>query len=625
MASSPAISAKPISDKIRKKSVVKIKKMTPETDNDPLSDVIAASPTNIGNERRYNLRQRCQIDRSTSKYGKPAAVPSCELNASDYSNTSIPLELQSNWSTCEVAREYDKRMNFYPEPGPSNGNYYEHVDIPSYHWQPPCVTTPRIGPSTSDNLDTTESDDATSATMLLAQSFYEQSGIFNSPKPSSSSQQSQIGIAVPAESSAVSDAFLYELPLQVIIQMEKNFSSVADVATSPEHLVVITTEKLPPTCKQVADDMHTYNIPKCIHPTPYYSNSADITRRKECGTTILQIGGDRLSDLDEFRSEVIDTDAGLYAWRRRQYELLTEEPSLTSLVTTNHVREVLAGEKRNTISLYRKAPTVDDARKWLKTKRGTDMKRVNGMKTVNGHTSNCRNDFDSPIKVRQETVKFRLNTGDELASSDDDCSIIMSPMMPATSTAERTKVISESSLLKPAQVDQAKAQPSNGKQLYLENVKNSNLTPSDSPTTLTAGHGERPKVIRTSMLMAADRSTAAQTFKPQSSNAKQCLKLNFENVKKSNRTRSECDSPNLFDDSATVNADVVVNGVRCDDEICVDYDDDDLICLDDVNSNANSVDSSAFAARVNKNSRRETNGMTNGVYDVSRKPVSSVL
>lgn len=575
----PPVSTKPISDKIKKKSVVKIKKMSHAAVNDSQNDVIAPSQSNNSNERRYNLRTRGQIDRSTRKYGKPATESSSDVKLLNYSSSidCIPLELQSNWSMCVVAREYDKRTNFFPEPGPSKCNFYEHVDIPAYHWKPPVSSQPCDSPSEGGGgHGDTESDDATSTTMLHAQSFYEQSGVFDSPK--ASPQHSQ---AAATESAAASDASLYELPLQVIIQMEKNFSSHSAVAPPPETLVVITTEKLPPTCAQVVDDMHTYNIPECIHPTPSYSDSADVTRRKECGTTILQIPGNRLSDLDEFCGDVIAADAGLYGWRKKQYETITGEPaSTTHASANNHVREVLAGERKIAISLYRKAPTVDEARKWLKTK-CMDKRQPNGTTALNGHTTNAR---DSPIKVRPDTVKFRLNTGDEMASSDDDCSIVMSPITPvAACPQKRSKEDGVSSLLK-------------------------------------------------SMLL--DRSTTAMTpNNQQSSNAKQCLKLNFENVKKSNRNRSECDSPMLFDDSTTVNSDVAVNGDRCDGDnnitlICIDDDDDDddLICKDDGTGNGQSpVESSAFATRVNKNKHLQMNGITNGVYDVPRKSVSSIL
>lgn len=71
------------------------------------------------------------------------------------------------WSNCKLAQQYDKERNFFPQPGPSNLNYYEDDDIVGYY-RPvsddgkskkkfvPRLTDPSSSPSPSLKKDATK-------------------------------------------------------------------------------------------------------------------------------------------------------------------------------------------------------------------------------------------------------------------------------------------------------------------------------------------------------------------------------------------------------------------------------------------------------------------------------------
>lgn len=115
--------------------------------------------------RRYPLRERkprtdvqsflaASSSTSESKRKRPAK------NDDDLDKLDA-LYSWYKWSDCKMAQRYDKERNFFPQPGPSNLNYYEEDDIVGYYRPVSDAKTKKAG-ATRSNAASSKKDAAKS-------------------------------------------------------------------------------------------------------------------------------------------------------------------------------------------------------------------------------------------------------------------------------------------------------------------------------------------------------------------------------------------------------------------------------------------------------------------------------
>ncbi|XP_055546251.1 DNA polymerase zeta catalytic subunit [Wyeomyia smithii] len=170
----------------------------------------------------------------------------------------------------------------------------------------------------------------------------------------------------------------------------------------------ITLQEKPPSFEDALKAIQDFVIPKVVHQEPFYGNPADITGRKEVGHVVLNIGGNSLNDLEEFRSVV----PGLSSINQARYDKLCSiygedidqviaDP--TSRLGSGKIKELMASNRSVAIHLAAKPPTKHEAKVWLEA--------MESMKSAN---PTIAVDQDSPIKVKKMQA---IMVGEEDASA----------------------------------------------------------------------------------------------------------------------------------------------------------------------------------------------------------------
>lgn len=127
-------------------------------------------------------------------------------------------------------------------------------------------------------------------------------------------------------------------------------NSEAEPSIKKENLdgCVIMPALEPPDPSDALEFINQLNLPKCNNPKPFYSNSKDAASKKEVGHNILEIPGNRLSDLDNFACSLFEKNQ----MKARKHEMRQYEP--------------LCIDESVVVQPYSNPPSYQDAVEWLK-------------------------------------------------------------------------------------------------------------------------------------------------------------------------------------------------------------------------------------------------------------------
>lgn len=409
-------------------------------------------------ERRYPKRIRkprsdllCYHTKFSSKNAKHKILPPDEYDDIHKLDT---LYSWYKWSDCKLALQYDKERNFYPQPGPSHLNYYEDDDLTGYYipfkasksvtksdskfkkrandtstGKPSSKKTKMQNTSNEHDIDTpaakkmvspTYSNDSDWEDDVHIQSFYEQSFIKDSPTANTQQSPSDCRFSISDSpgcnqlSSAANDTLVNTtIATPILSKLEKNIKCCAS-EEKPKKTIPnkVTTDRCTlkfieniPHPKDIEKALDLHELPKVIHPIPYYSDPNDIiieTNKKEVGHTVLQLAGNAVNDCEDFKSQM--NLAGMQKWQKtigmRSHRGLRARDN-KSLEDPNNIRQLLAKEEKIQIAPTEHPPDYLRARKWLKLRTKTNEK-----KRTSAH---CNDEINGVIDTNENPAKIPCN------------------------------------------------------------------------------------------------------------------------------------------------------------------------------------------------------------------------
>lgn len=416
------------------------KRRYPKRDRKPRVAFEIGNPVNAESEKK----SRPKLKRSKDCYDEGDDLEKMDFWYSWY-----------EWSDCEISKEYDRERNFFPQPGPSTLNYYEDEVLTGYY-RPVVKQTPlnsrlrkrknttgsgsnrktKIHKSgikdfdTNDPLSPPSSDNSDWENGIEVQSFYEQSFALQNSGTKFSRSPDFIASPIPKSSpfrniDENSDPNNISITTPMMARILKN---VLDTSTAEkprkqpkrDNTVTIKPVEKPSNHNETVRTMNAHNIPKVVHPIPFYSDPNDVIAdgtRKEIGNTVLQLKGESINDCEEFRSQINVT--GIHKWQHLVAATSTlrnlrraNNKSKTSDDDINSARKILT--KNNKIIKIKptlRAPKSKDSKKWLG--------HLLSVSAIDLDSKNHHQmEVDSPVKVRREKATTILQ------DSDDDCKII---------------------------------------------------------------------------------------------------------------------------------------------------------------------------------------------------------
>lgn len=407
-------------------------------------------------ERRYPKRNRkprtdllhYHTGSSTSKESKQKK----SLEDEENSDKLDRVYSWYKWSDCKMAQRYDRERNFEPQPGPSNLNYYEHDDLTGYY-RPVKETksptrsnrrcrkranntpaqkrsthkpkerktseVPVDSPVVNGLLSPSFSNDSDWENDIQVQSFYEQTMM---KQPTSANGMSTpddclspISLSPEHHDSTIrnTDASILNMTIDTPM-MTKLLENVKNISTEEKPRSM--PQKPADRCKlqfknapnqiEIRRVLDSHQLPKVVHPIPYYSDPNDIvaeTSKKEVGHTVLQLNGNAVNDCEEFQSQINVT--GLSKWQSiiaKQSTRGSRSRDQKSYENGNTVRTVLAKERKIRVAPSQKPPDHVLAKRWLKMREQTNDISTKRPSAQNGEVNGHVELIPLPAKLRRE-------------------------------------------------------------------------------------------------------------------------------------------------------------------------------------------------------------------------------
>uniref|UniRef100_A0A182PJ55 Uncharacterized protein n=1 Tax=Anopheles epiroticus TaxID=199890 RepID=A0A182PJ55_9DIPT len=166
--------------------------------------------------------------------------------------------------------------------------------------------------------------------------------------------------------------------------------------TEDDKPIILSLATLAPTREEAQQAIEKFEIPAVVNPTPFYSNPADVTGKKEVGHTVLHVGGNSLNDVEEFSSTI----AGLGSLKHLRYDNLQRTfgdnindvlgPVGSNGPSSDRMKELLASEGSVVITPAQLPPTRTDASEWID----------NRCRKRPGDAAGGATESDSPIRVK---------------------------------------------------------------------------------------------------------------------------------------------------------------------------------------------------------------------------------
>lgn len=454
------------------------------------AEVIDSTPEReLENERRYPKRNRVPRISAIEQYCMRSTVKRARKLPKKHDDELNKMDFWYSWykwSDCKLAQQYDKERNFFPQPGPSNLNYYEDDNIIGYYR--PVLNSPTNGfngcekqsvstgaannkqtlarsPSKkrinsnatpqryssrkakAQKMDTTNRDSSLTVKSpilsensdweddIRVQSFYEQSFVQNAPTPThnmfngvqsddhddaiiniSNSNSSNDSLANQTISTPMISKFLESLQNSSELKVQR----LRPRPKAPDSCSIKPGVRAPYP-NDVNNALLAHELPKVIHPVPFYSDPNDVianNSKKEIGHTVLQLTGNALANCDEFKSQL--NVLGINRWQRligmraiRHSQRIIDNKVLNN---ENTIRTFLAKEKPVLITPTFEPPSKENVYKWIDMRAKIDTKK----RTSDQHlTVNGNYDHDSPEKIRREKAIAALNERNDEQMADD--------------------------------------------------------------------------------------------------------------------------------------------------------------------------------------------------------------
>uniref|UniRef100_A0A8W7PL58 DNA-directed DNA polymerase family B exonuclease domain-containing protein n=1 Tax=Anopheles coluzzii TaxID=1518534 RepID=A0A8W7PL58_ANOCL len=181
-----------------------------------------------------------------------------------------------------------------------------------------------------------------------------------------------------------------------------------------EQPVVVSLAAGAPTRAEAQQAIDKFEIPAVINPTPFYSDPADVTGKKEVGHTVLHVGGNSLNDVEEFTSTI----AGLGSLKHLRYDKLQRTfgenindvlgPVGANGPSSDRMKELLASEGSVAITPSQLPPSRTEASEWIDNR---CRKRSVDAAAAAAATKEGPADSDSPIKVKTVDTLMTVDDG----------------------------------------------------------------------------------------------------------------------------------------------------------------------------------------------------------------------
>lgn len=374
-------------------------------------------------ERRYPKRERKQrngYQMGSSISAKPKSKKFIKQDDDDLEKMDFWYSWY-DWSDCKLAKRYDKERNFYPQPGPSQLNYYEDdVIVGYYRSMDKCEnehgkkrTTPQRQ-STRDaktaKKSSTKNKDKLSNNVQLSmldedsdwendiqmQSFYEQSFVQNATLLSNKSIDGADSNSPNSFNSSV-QTVKNESPLNttlstpVLVKIIENLKNTStdlknELGKNEPDACTIKPKQNAPRPSDVRLALNSHEIPKIVHPVPFYSDPNDVlveNSKKEIGHTVLQLAGNAVNDCDEFESLL--NIQGMTKWQRSiGLRSMTRHNNTKTIDHPNGIRQRLSrSNKIVNLEPSVKPPTKNHVEIWLKMRAQTIENRSKHCEIIN--------------------------------------------------------------------------------------------------------------------------------------------------------------------------------------------------------------------------------------------------
>lgn len=414
--------------KVPRVKLTKINAVDPECERDTNSQTQELSDSRPTGRYEFRSRVPRKVDLPIENKTKPAKRER---------KKPLTLEQSREWSTCEVARQFDMLHNFFPEPGPSHVNYYEKMELSGYYG--PIDVSAKSGSAI-------RSDETTQCKTKVAAKIGPKSK--TTAKPASKKQSETVVIAALLRSPTF-DEVLDTMPAYDIaygnqtdqenIELLDEFKGdlvtlnrgwLSQTAICNSNGVFLNAILAAPSFDEVLAGMVDYDLPFCTPSEPFYGNSNDATARKEIShSTVLHIPTQTLKDTEAFTSDLV-SDHGFVAIQNELYKAFTGSEKL---VAQAEIRRTLATTDPSVLSTITAAPSYGAADRWLWS-----------IGTVSGSDEEpviIDVDSDSPIQVHRETPMMAIG---EDAGVEIDMVVSLSPLTPTRDKSPPLKNIEKS-------------------------------------------------------------------------------------------------------------------------------------------------------------------------------------
>lgn len=366
---------------------------------------------------RYGLRTRAPAIVNVVPEKKPKIHS--KRNGNDTEKPPA-LEQSWEWSTSATARQFDIKHNFFPEPGPSHVNYYEHMDLSVYYnpqkqiedtGQPPSDAVNgtakrkngvKIGPKLKLKPPTINNCAPSIINTLLRPPTFDyvldampNYGIPYCFDASINNNKTDKNIVDDFRSDIVPGKgwLAKRNHYQTAIDKQKK----SPVTTTVDKTILETLLR-PPTFDEVYETMPAYDLPYCESTEPFYSDSKDATARKEIShSNVLHIPTQTLDSLEHFRSDIVE----IRGFVETQNDFFKKICGTEKLISHADIRCKLASNTvLCTILPSKVSPTYAEAKLWMEST------------TIDSIEIDLL--ADSPIKIRRISHTIAIDDdGDE--------------------------------------------------------------------------------------------------------------------------------------------------------------------------------------------------------------------
>uniref|UniRef100_A0A4Y0BKG0 DNA polymerase zeta catalytic subunit n=1 Tax=Anopheles funestus TaxID=62324 RepID=A0A4Y0BKG0_ANOFN len=182
--------------------------------------------------------------------------------------------------------------------------------------------------------------------------------------------------------------------------------------TEKDDQLIITLAASAPTGEDAQRAIDQLEIPAVVNTTPFYSDPADVTGRKEVGHTVLNIAGNSLNDEQEFTSTI----AGLGSLKHLRYDNLQSTfgeaindvlgPIGSNGPSSERMKELVTSEECVVITPSELPPNRTEAANWIGNR--CRERQVDAVVSV---------DSDSPVRVKSVDTIMALDDGAQLTRS----------------------------------------------------------------------------------------------------------------------------------------------------------------------------------------------------------------